>query len=176
MQVLCRYPWLQWVNEYHAMSLVSHDSIPEHSSPPSSPYSLSAPSSVITFPNSLHLRNFSLVKYFNVSRPLVISCNHCSHHASHLPLLFHRYTAVVMPVHYQHGTGQSSCRRVALMITAVWVLAFAVSCPLLFGFNTTGKSIASVSWTRKGHIIPGWLWVVPIPIFPTYSESTYHKA
>ncbi|KAK2509597.1 hypothetical protein MC885_016557 [Smutsia gigantea] len=50
------------------------------------------------------------------------------------------YTAVVMPVHYQHGTGQSSCRRVAFMITAVWVLAFAVSCPLLFGFNTTGNS------------------------------------
>lgn len=51
-----------------------------------------------------------------------------------------------MPVHYQHGTGQSSCRRVALMITAVWVLAFAVSCPLLFGFNTTGDpSICSIS-------------------------------
>ncbi|XP_036059784.1 D(3) dopamine receptor isoform X2 [Onychomys torridus] len=57
-----------------------------------------------------------------------------------------RYTAVVMPVHYQHGTGQSSCRRVALMITAVWVLAFAVSCPLLFGFNTTGDpNICSIS-------------------------------
>uniref|UniRef100_G3SQI4 D(3) dopamine receptor n=1 Tax=Loxodonta africana TaxID=9785 RepID=G3SQI4_LOXAF len=57
-----------------------------------------------------------------------------------------RYTAVVMPVHYQHSTGQSSCRRVALMITAVWVLAFAVSCPLLFGFNTTGDpSICSIS-------------------------------
>ncbi|XP_051006395.1 D(3) dopamine receptor isoform X3 [Acomys russatus] len=57
-----------------------------------------------------------------------------------------RYTAVVMPVHYQHGTGQSSCRRVALMITAVWVLAFAVSCPLLFGFNTTGDpTICSIS-------------------------------
>ncbi|XP_055965386.1 D(3) dopamine receptor [Sorex fumeus] len=57
-----------------------------------------------------------------------------------------RYTAVVMPVHYQHGTGQSSCRRVAFMITAVWVLAFAVSCPLLFGFNTTGDpSICSIS-------------------------------
>ncbi|XP_058152402.1 D(3) dopamine receptor [Dasypus novemcinctus] len=57
-----------------------------------------------------------------------------------------RYTAVVMPVHYQHGTGQSSCRRVAVMITAVWVLAFAVSCPLLFGFNTTGDpSICSIS-------------------------------
>ncbi|GAB1300285.1 D(3) dopamine receptor [Apodemus speciosus] len=57
-----------------------------------------------------------------------------------------RYTAVAMPVRYQHGTGQSSCRRVALMITAVWVLAFAVSCPLLFGFNTTGDpSICSIS-------------------------------
>ncbi|KAM6162058.1 D(3) dopamine receptor isoform 2-T2 [Erethizon dorsatum] len=57
-----------------------------------------------------------------------------------------RYTAVVMPVHYQHGTGQGSCRRVALMITAVWVLAFAVSCPLLLGFNTTGDpSICSIS-------------------------------
>ncbi|KAB1283664.1 D dopamine receptor [Camelus dromedarius] len=51
-----------------------------------------------------------------------------------------------MPVHYQHGTGQGSCRRVALMITAVWVLAFAVSCPLLFGFNTTGDpSVCSIS-------------------------------
>uniref|UniRef100_A0A2K5W4T7 D(3) dopamine receptor n=2 Tax=Macaca fascicularis TaxID=9541 RepID=A0A2K5W4T7_MACFA len=57
-----------------------------------------------------------------------------------------RYTAVVMPVHYQHGTGQSSCRRVTLMITAVWVLAFAVSCPLLFGFNTTGDpTVCSIS-------------------------------
>ncbi|KAG8509543.1 LOW QUALITY PROTEIN: D(3) dopamine receptor, partial [Galemys pyrenaicus] len=57
-----------------------------------------------------------------------------------------RYTAVVMPVHYQHGTGQSSCRRVAFMIAAVWVLAFAVSCPLLFGFNTTGDPrVCSIS-------------------------------
>nr|XP_013007163.1 D(3) dopamine receptor [Cavia porcellus] len=57
-----------------------------------------------------------------------------------------RYTAVVMPVHYQHGTGQGSCRRVAFMITAVWLLAFAVSCPLLFGFNTTGDpSTCSIS-------------------------------
>ncbi|XP_053421186.1 D(3) dopamine receptor [Nycticebus coucang] len=57
-----------------------------------------------------------------------------------------RYTAVVMPVYYQHGTGRSSCRRVALMITAVWVLAFAVSCPLLFGLNTTGDPrVCSIS-------------------------------
>ncbi|NXP26113.1 DRD3 protein, partial [Scytalopus superciliaris] len=57
-----------------------------------------------------------------------------------------RYTAVVKPVQYQYGTGQSSCRRVSLMIVMVWMLAFAVSCPLLFGFNTTGDpSVCSIS-------------------------------
>ncbi|KAH1187690.1 hypothetical protein KIL84_020439 [Mauremys mutica] len=57
-----------------------------------------------------------------------------------------RYTAVVMPVQYQYGTGKSSCRRVSIMIVMVWMLAFAVSCPLLFGFNTTGDpSVCSIS-------------------------------
>ncbi|NWX51363.1 DRD3 protein, partial [Steatornis caripensis] len=57
-----------------------------------------------------------------------------------------RYTAVVKPVQYQYSTGQSSCRRVSLMIVTVWMLAFAVSCPLLFGFNTTGDpSVCSIS-------------------------------
>ncbi|XP_015269059.1 PREDICTED: D(3) dopamine receptor [Gekko japonicus] len=57
-----------------------------------------------------------------------------------------RYTAVVMPVHYQYSTGPSSCRRVSVMIAMVWLLAFAVSCPLLFGFNTTeDPSICSIS-------------------------------
>ncbi|NWR54109.1 DRD3 protein, partial [Bucorvus abyssinicus] len=57
-----------------------------------------------------------------------------------------RYTAVVKPVQYQYSTGQSSCRRVSLMIVVVWVLAFAVSCPLLFGFNTTADpSVCSIS-------------------------------
>ncbi|XP_061485529.1 D(3) dopamine receptor [Rhineura floridana] len=57
-----------------------------------------------------------------------------------------RYTAVVMPVHYQYSTGPSSCRRVSVMIAMVWLLAFAVSCPLLFGFNTTGDpNICSIS-------------------------------
>ncbi|KAM4606398.1 D(3) dopamine receptor [Polymixia lowei] len=46
-----------------------------------------------------------------------------------------RYTAVVMPVLY--NTTHSSRKRVSMMIATVWVLAFAVSCPLLFGFNTT---------------------------------------
>ncbi|XP_008941656.1 PREDICTED: D(3) dopamine receptor [Merops nubicus] len=57
-----------------------------------------------------------------------------------------RYTAVVRPVQYQYSTGQSSCRRVSLMIVTVWMLAFAVSCPLLFGFNTTvDPSVCSIS-------------------------------
>uniref|UniRef100_A0A8C9FIA5 D(3) dopamine receptor n=1 Tax=Pavo cristatus TaxID=9049 RepID=A0A8C9FIA5_PAVCR len=60
--------------------------------------------------------------------------------------LVHRYTAVVKPMQYQYNTGQSSCRRVSLMIVVVWMLAFAVSCPLLFGFNTTGDpSVCSIS-------------------------------
>ncbi|XP_062368632.1 D(3) dopamine receptor [Cinclus cinclus] len=57
-----------------------------------------------------------------------------------------RYTAVVKPVQYQYSTGQSSCRRVSLMIVILWMLVFAVSCPLLFGFNTTGDpSVCSIS-------------------------------
>lgn len=100
---------------------------------------------------------------------------HCEMHVSHshpatcppissclffLPLLY-RYTAVVMPVHYQHGTGQSSCRRVALMITAVWVLAFAVSCPLLFGLNTTGTEDNFTSSTHEILSAAEWLWGMP---------------
>lgn len=49
-----------------------------------------------------------------------------------------RYTAVVMPVLY--NTTHRSRKRVFMMISVVWVLAFAVSCPLLFGFNTTGQA------------------------------------
>ncbi|XP_067874836.1 D(2) dopamine receptor A-like [Heterodontus francisci] len=44
-----------------------------------------------------------------------------------------RYTAVAMPMLY--NTRYSSRRRVATMITMVWVLSFAISCPLLFGLN-----------------------------------------
>uniref|UniRef100_A0A7N8XBK1 D(3) dopamine receptor n=1 Tax=Mastacembelus armatus TaxID=205130 RepID=A0A7N8XBK1_9TELE len=46
-----------------------------------------------------------------------------------------RYTAVVMPILY--NTSHRSRKRVLVMIATVWVLAFTVSCPLLFGFNTT---------------------------------------
>ncbi|XP_026057526.1 D(3) dopamine receptor [Carassius auratus] len=55
-----------------------------------------------------------------------------------------RYTAVVMPVLY--NTTHSSRKRVSVMIATVWVLAFAVSCPLLFGFNTTDNpAVCSIS-------------------------------
>ncbi|KAG5268593.1 hypothetical protein AALO_G00214260 [Alosa alosa] len=55
-----------------------------------------------------------------------------------------RYTAVVMPVLY--NTTHSSRKRVSIMIAAVWVLAFTVSCPLLFGFNTTDDpTVCSIS-------------------------------
>ncbi|NXY84086.1 DRD2 protein, partial [Alcedo cyanopectus] len=48
-----------------------------------------------------------------------------------------RYTAVAMPMLY--NTRYSSKRRVTLMISVVWVLSFAISCPLLFGLNNTGE-------------------------------------
>ncbi|XP_072118416.1 D(3) dopamine receptor [Mobula birostris] len=55
-----------------------------------------------------------------------------------------RYTAVVMPIRY--NTNCSSRRRVTLMIITVWILSLAISCPLLFGFNTTGDpSLCSIS-------------------------------
>uniref|UniRef100_A0A8C5PNT0 Dopamine receptor D2 n=1 Tax=Leptobrachium leishanense TaxID=445787 RepID=A0A8C5PNT0_9ANUR len=46
-----------------------------------------------------------------------------------------RYTAVAMPMLY--NTRYSSKRRVTVMITVVWVLSFAISCPLMFGLNNT---------------------------------------
>ncbi|NXG36791.1 DRD2 protein, partial [Dromaius novaehollandiae] len=48
-----------------------------------------------------------------------------------------RYTAVAMPMLY--NTRYSSKRRVTIMIAVVWVLSFAISCPLLFGLNNTGE-------------------------------------
>lgn len=58
--------------------------------------------------------------------------------ASQGPLVFTcRYTAVAMPLLY--NTRYSSRRRVAVMIAVVWFLSFAISCPLLFGLNNTGK-------------------------------------
>ncbi|KAM6400316.1 D(2) dopamine receptor isoform 2-T2 [Rhynochetos jubatus] len=49
-----------------------------------------------------------------------------------------RYTAVAMPMLY--NTRYSSKRRVTVMIAVVWVLSFAISCPLLFGLNSTDEN------------------------------------
>ncbi|KAJ7304926.1 hypothetical protein JRQ81_010601 [Phrynocephalus forsythii] len=49
-----------------------------------------------------------------------------------------RYTAVALPMLY--NTRYSSRRRVTVMISVVWVLSFAISCPLLFGLNNTEKN------------------------------------
>ncbi|XP_062994899.1 D(2) dopamine receptor isoform X2 [Elgaria multicarinata webbii] len=49
-----------------------------------------------------------------------------------------RYTAVAMPMLY--NTRYSSKRRVTVMIAVVWVLSFAISCPLLFGLNNPEKN------------------------------------
>ncbi|XP_009074348.1 PREDICTED: D(2) dopamine receptor isoform X4 [Acanthisitta chloris] len=48
-----------------------------------------------------------------------------------------RYTAVAMPMLY--NTRYSSKRRVTIMIAVVWVLSFAISCPILFGLNNTDE-------------------------------------
>ncbi|XP_063167014.1 D(2) dopamine receptor [Candoia aspera] len=49
-----------------------------------------------------------------------------------------RYTAVAMPMLY--NTRYSSKRRVTVMIAVVWILSFAISCPLMFGLNNTDKN------------------------------------
>ncbi|XP_026148741.1 dopamine receptor D2a [Mastacembelus armatus] len=54
-----------------------------------------------------------------------------------------RYTAVAMPMLY--NTRYSSRRRVTVMISVVWVLSFAISCPLLFGLNNTDESLCVIA-------------------------------
>lgn len=58
-----------------------------------------------------------------------------------------------MPVMY--NTSHRSRKRVFLMIATVWVLAFAVSCPLLFGFNTTGE-VASFTPKVTAKVAQSW--------------------
>ncbi|NXA74572.1 DRD2 protein, partial [Thryothorus ludovicianus] len=53
-----------------------------------------------------------------------------------------RYTAVAMPMLY--NTRYSSKRRVTVMIAVVWVLSFAISCPLLFGLNNTDEKVCII--------------------------------
>ncbi|XP_056602228.1 dopamine receptor D2b [Triplophysa dalaica] len=66
-----------------------------------------------------------------------------------------RYTAVAMPMLY--NTRYSSKRRVTVMISVVWVLSFAISCPLLFGLNNTA--------TRDGTVCE-----IANPAFVVYSS------
>lgn len=66
-----------------------------------------------------------------------------------------RYTAVAMPMLY--NTRYSSKRRVTVMISVVWVLSFAISCPLLFGLNNTA--------TRDGAVCE-----IANPAFVVYSS------
>uniref|UniRef100_A0A3B4Y535 Dopamine receptor D2a n=1 Tax=Seriola lalandi dorsalis TaxID=1841481 RepID=A0A3B4Y535_SERLL len=66
-----------------------------------------------------------------------------------------RYTAVAMPMLY--NTRYSSRRRVTVMISVVWVLSFAISCPLLFGLNNTATRDES-------------LCVIANPAFVVYSS------
>ncbi|RLV93721.1 hypothetical protein DV515_00013345 [Chloebia gouldiae] len=65
-----------------------------------------------------------------------------------------RYTAVAMPMLY--NTRYSSKRRVTVMIAVVWVLSFAISCPLLFGLNNTGEGSAACSWL----LLSPWIYIV----------------
>ncbi|NXR88391.1 DRD2 protein, partial [Hypocryptadius cinnamomeus] len=67
-----------------------------------------------------------------------------------------RYTAVAMPMLY--NTRYSSKRRVTVMIAVVWVLSFAISCPLLFGLNNTGRN--------KGGIGSEVYWKCSLPLPP----------
>ncbi|XP_034025205.1 dopamine receptor D2a [Thalassophryne amazonica] len=66
-----------------------------------------------------------------------------------------RYTAVAMPMLY--NTRYSSRRRVTVMISVVWVLSFAISCPVLFGLNNTATRDES-------------LCVIANPAFVVYSS------
>lgn len=77
-----------------------------------------------------------LCVYVNVFFPCnIMRCNFTAE--VKLSCVSHRYTAVAMPMLY--NTRYSSRRRVTVMISVVWVLSFAISCPLLFGLNNTGK-------------------------------------
>ncbi|NXQ07495.1 DRD2 protein, partial [Vidua macroura] len=67
-----------------------------------------------------------------------------------------RYTAVAMPMLY--NTRYSSKRRVTVMIAVVWVLSFAISCPLLFGLNNTGRN--------EGGIRSEVYWRCSLPLPP----------
>lgn len=57
-----------------------------------------------------------------------------------------------MPMLY--NTRYSSKRRVTVIIAVVWVLSFAISCPLLFGLNNTGEGCATCSCLLASPWVP----------------------
>uniref|UniRef100_A0A8C4TKI3 Dopamine receptor D2 like n=1 Tax=Erpetoichthys calabaricus TaxID=27687 RepID=A0A8C4TKI3_ERPCA len=90
-----------------------------------------------------------------------------------------RYTAVAMPMLY--NTRYSSRRRVTLMIAVVWVLSFAISCPLLFGLNNTDVakcSIANPAFVVYSSIVSFYVpfiitLLVYLLLFPVYYFPVY---
>ncbi|KAK3509117.1 hypothetical protein QTP70_020228 [Hemibagrus guttatus] len=83
-----------------------------------------------------------------------------------------RYTAVAMPLLY--NTRYSSKRRVTVMISVVWVLSFAISCPLLFGLNNT--EIVGLASTYS--LVSAWCLTVVLAYgpngsveYPTFLET-----
>lgn len=77
-----------------------------------------------------------------------------------------------MPMLY--NTRYSSKRRVTVMIAVVWVLSFAISCPLLFGLNNTGEGsdtyscllLSSQIARNKGGIRSEVYWDCSLPLPP----------
>uniref|UniRef100_A0A8B9NSG2 Dopamine receptor D2 n=1 Tax=Apteryx owenii TaxID=8824 RepID=A0A8B9NSG2_APTOW len=85
-----------------------------------------------------------------------------------------RYTAVAMPMLY--NTRYSSKRRVTLMIAVVWVLSFAISCPLLFGLNSTDENeciIANPAFVVYSSIVSFYVpFIVTLLVyFPSLGEK-----
>lgn len=81
--------------------------------------------------------------------------------------LRHSYTAVAMPMLY--NTRYSSRRRVTVMISVVWVLSFAISCPLLFGLNNTGETEICKCLCRLWKKIV--LWCIDCTLECTYNTA-----
>uniref|UniRef100_A0A8D0GYH7 Dopamine receptor D2 n=1 Tax=Sphenodon punctatus TaxID=8508 RepID=A0A8D0GYH7_SPHPU len=85
-----------------------------------------------------------------------------------------RYTAVAMPMLY--NTRYSSKRRVTVMISVVWVLSFAISCPLLFGLNNPDKNeciIANPAFVVYSSIVSFYVpFIVTLLVYPLFPSET----
>lgn len=81
-----------------------------------------------------------------------------------------RYTAVAMPLLY--NTRYSSKRRVTVMISVVWVLSFAISCPLLFGLNNTGN-VFFLFFFKTGGIISQFPHDTQCTVQPAAAQNSH---